>query len=131
MATQSKPSVKQQVKDFQEQVLSLLAEKPMSTSDIMLATGARQGTIRSALTALICSHQVEGSCGKPVMYKRIVNKDALCANVNRGSANHYTGDRPPYFRPGSYSPPATPRVPMFTASIPDEMLADFDLPVLF
>ena len=51
-AIKNKLSVKQQVKAFQAQVLSLLTEKPMTVKEIMEATGATQGTVRSALASL-------------------------------------------------------------------------------
>lgn len=121
---QNNLSVKQQVKDFRARVLSMLTEKPMTVKDIMAATGATQGTVRSALASLIQLNQAEGSGGKPVTYKRIMNKRNEEQVSGRRGRDSYTGAPPPYFRPGSYVPPAAPRVPMFVTDIPDGMLAD-------
>lgn len=117
-------SVKQQVKAFQAQVSSMLAKKPMTVKGIMAATGATQGTVRSALASLIQASQVEGSGGKPVVYKRVTGKPALLDTG--GGRDTYTGAHPPYFRPGSYVPPAAPRVPMFVTDIPDGMFLSAD-----
>ena len=124
MTNPSGLSVKQQVKAFQAQVLSLLTEKPMTVKDIMAVTGATQGTVRSALATLIQANQAEGSGGKPVTYKRVMNKSGeKQAGGERGT---YSGNPLPYFRPGSYVSPATPRVPMFVTDIPDGMLSSSD-----
>ncbi|MHB1631304.1 MAG: winged helix-turn-helix domain-containing protein [Acidithiobacillus sp.] len=121
---QNNLSVKQQVKAFQARVLSLLTEKPMAVKEIMEATGATQGTVRSALASLIQANQAEGSGGKPVIYKRVMNKSGEEQVGSRRDT--YTGSRAPYFRPGSYVPPAAPRVPMFVTDIPDGMLLSAD-----
>ncbi|MBU2741262.1 hypothetical protein [Acidithiobacillus albertensis] len=124
MSKQSNSSVKQQAKAFQEQVLSLLAEKPMSTKEIMSVTGARQGAVRSALSALLHGDRAMALGGKPVLYKKLTDKP--CAQFVSNVSAGYTGNRHPYFRPGSYTAPNFTRVPMFMAAGIDRATRDFD-----
>jgi hypothetical protein len=90
--------------NLQSRIKNVLADAPMTAQEIADKTGATVAMVRLAMGALE-SHGHAISMGtRPIRYCATKPKAKVHA---RGD---YYGEPRPYLRPGSYSPPARPRV---------------------
>lgn len=109
---------------IRKRVLQVIQEKPCGAAEISRKTGYGQGTVRTILQEALTRRLITAS-GRPVLYAMA----KPCDSPTNGSGrmeNEYTGTPLPYFRPGSYTRPSRPRVPMFATEVTENDLLAVD-----
>lgn len=82
----------------------LLGDNPVTAAELAQKTGATVPVVRGAISNLETQGKAVSVGAKPVRYRTARNP------VRRYEREDYRGEPMPYLRPGSYTPPSTPRV---------------------
>jgi hypothetical protein len=82
----------------------LLGDKPVTAAEVAKKTKATVPLVRAAIGNLEAKGKAVSVGAKPVRYRAARNP------VRRYEREDYRGEPMPYLRPGSYTPPSSPRV---------------------
>ena len=99
---------------LQTLVKSVLTDTPLTAQEIADKTGGSVMMVRLAMAALEKQGYAISMGARPIRYC------AAKMPAKLGHREEYRGEPMPYLRPGSYSPPAQPRVTLVGAGLEEE-----------
>ena len=102
---------------LQQRVKDVLTDEPLTAQEIAEKAGGTISMIRLALGTLEHNGQAISMGARPIRYCR----PKMPQKIERGE---YTGEPRPYLRPGSYTPPARPKITLAGTDI--ENLLEID-----